>query len=458
MRNIVLIVVDTLRPDRLGCGGYDRPTSPRLDALAARGTVCDAMWSASNYTAPAFTSLFTGLHPHEHGIFDFTAQAGGSAVFDAVRAAGMQTGGVVTFRFFRNLLRHAWGELEAVTDGRSFDYAKDLPLAVSAGALEWLDRRDPARPFALFLHYDGPHMPYRLPDGHATRFDTPEAAGVAPDLVAALFPQQRERLEGKPGRSIFRLIEAVDWGRRRLTAADLAWLRDKYDASVRYNDEAVGRFLDGLAERGLEEDTVVCVLSDHGEAFCEHGSFTHGGIHLYEEIVRTVGIVRDPGRPAMAGRRIARPVSHVDAWPTLLRLAGVPWPTAGFSDLFAGGAGGDGDDGPPVFCQGKAKVAVRQGNLKAIVARPNPGLSWPARLRTLAKVALRRELGPEVYDLAADPGETRNLARDRALAAPLRRLLREHLATVRPAVAAGTGPDEAERRRIEQEMRDLGYL
>ncbi|MFO7653561.1 MAG: sulfatase [Candidatus Krumholzibacteriia bacterium] len=455
MRNIVLIVVDTLRPDRLGCYGYGRPTSPHLDRLAAEGVVFDAMWSASNYTAPAFTSLFTGLHPHEHGIFDFTAQTGGSALHDAVRAAGLQTGGVVTFRFFRNLLRHAWGELEAVTEGRSFDHAKDLPLAVTAGALEWLDRRPADQPFALFLHYDGPHMPYRLPDRFAEFFDSPEAAGVAPDLQAVLFPQHAERLEHQPGPSIHRLIEAVSWGRRRFTPEDLAWLRDKYDASVRYNDEAIGGFLAGLDERGLAEGTIVCVLSDHGEAFCEHGSLGHGGIHLYEEIVRTVGIVRDPGRPAVAGTRCGRPVSHVDVWPTLLRLAGVPWPAAGFSDL---GEGADGGAELPVFCQGKAKAAVRRGSLKAILPRPNPGLAGLRRLRILAKMALRRELGVELYDLAADPGETRNLARDRSLAQPLRRLLEEHLATVRPAVAPGGGPDDAERRRIEQEMRDLGYM
>ena len=69
MRNILLIVVDTLRPDHLGCYGYDRPTSPRLDALAAEGLLLESMWSASNFTAPAFTSLFTGLHPHQHGVF-----------------------------------------------------------------------------------------------------------------------------------------------------------------------------------------------------------------------------------------------------------------------------------------------------------------------------------------------------------------------------------------------------
>ncbi|MBU2501080.1 sulfatase-like hydrolase/transferase, partial [bacterium] len=75
MKNILMIVVDTLRPDHLGCYGYGRPTSPHLDALAERGSILTGLWSVSNFTAPAFTSLFTGLHPHHHGVFDFTAQA-----------------------------------------------------------------------------------------------------------------------------------------------------------------------------------------------------------------------------------------------------------------------------------------------------------------------------------------------------------------------------------------------
>ncbi|HPF71796.1 MAG TPA: sulfatase, partial [Candidatus Krumholzibacteria bacterium] len=370
MKNIVLIVVDTLRPDRLGSGGCPRPTSPHLDRLAARGVVCDAMWSASNFTAPAFTSLFTGLYPHEHGVFDFTAKVGGSAVFDAVRGAGLQTGAVTTFRFFTSLLRHIWGEPEVVTQGRSANYAKDLPMAVTAGGLEWIDRRDQARPFALFLHYDGPHMPYRLPDEYASMFASPAAAGVAPDLVATLFPQEAETLDRRTGQSIHKLIESVEWGRRRLTAADRAWLLDKYDASVRYNDEAVGRLLAGLDERGLLADTVIGVLSDHGEAFCEHGGFTHGGIQLYEEVIRTAGIVVAPGLAGVAGHRVAAPTSHVDVWPTLLHLAGMSGLGEGLVPLLEGRAAPD----APVFCEGKAKIAARRGGLKFIRPQPNPGL------------------------------------------------------------------------------------
>ncbi len=125
MKNILLIVVDTLRPDHLGCYGYHRPTSPCLDDLAEQGAVLESLWSPSNFTAPAFTSLFTGLYPHQHGVFDFTMQAPSSPIHDLLKHNDVRMGGVVSFRFFGNLLRKIWGDVEAVTDTRSFDYSKD---------------------------------------------------------------------------------------------------------------------------------------------------------------------------------------------------------------------------------------------------------------------------------------------------------------------------------------------
>jgi arylsulfatase len=452
MKNILLIVVDTLRPDHLGCYGYGRDTSPHLDALAAGGLKLDALWSAANFTAPAFTSLFSGLHPHEHGVFEFTRKATASAVHAAMREAGVQTGGVVAFRFFKNLLAEIWGPIEAVTDGRSFDYAKDLPLAVTEGATDWLRARDEEKPFCLFVHYDGPHMPYRLPDSHAGLFDTVPVGDADPELVAALFPQDQERLpEGTWGKtsSLFRLLDDIDWGRRRLDDATRQWMVDKYDASVRYNDEAIGRLLGELAELGLADHTLVCVLSDHGEAFLEHGSIAHGGVHLYEEIIRTVGLVRDPGCPEEAGRTVGRATSHVDVLPALMRRAGML--ADGGDDPWAAGA-----PERPVFCEGKAMVAVRRGDEKLLRPLPNPALPRGQRWRTWLKLAMRRQLGRELYDLAADPGEKRNLAGDRGRRAPLERLLREHLRRSRSLASSLAGDDE--RRRIEEEMKRLGYM
>jgi len=456
VKNIVLMVVDTLRPDRLGCYGYDRPTSPHLDALADGGVVLDGLWSASNYTAPAFTSLFTGRYPHEHGVFEFTARARRSWIHAAMAEAGMRTGAVVSFRFFQHLLGDIWSDIEAVTDGRSFDYAKDLPLAVTAGGLEWLDRHATDGPFCLFLHYDGPHMPFRLPDEWTGAFGDGDTAGVDQEIVAAVYPQHLDRLP--PGRwgetsSLFRIIGEINSGRRSLNDATRHWLGDRYDEAVRYNDAAIGGFLAGLDERGLAGDTVVAVLSDHGEAFLEHGSMGHGGLHVYEEIIRTVGIVRDPDGPDAPGTRVGGGLSQVELLPRLMQRAGltaaVGGPVSAREWIPADGA----------VCESKAKVAVRQGDLKYVRALPNPALPRVQRLRTWAKTLLQREGGAELYDLAADPGERNDLSRSRReQVRDLERVLKRHLQTVRSSLADRAAAGDEERRRIEEEMKRLGYM
>ena len=466
MRNILLVVVDTLRPDHLGCYGYDRPVSPRLDDLAAGGSLLTSLWSASNFTAPAFTSLFTGLYPHQHGVFDFTSRATADSLRRTLEKNRVRAGAVVSFRFFGNLLADVWGDVTAVTDTRSFNYSKDLPRAVTEESLEWLEKSGKEGPFCLFTHYDGPHLPYRLPEEFAHSFDTVDPAAADGDFRDLVFPQDKVELGQANEASMFRLINRVNWGRRKLGPETLQWMRDKYDASIRYNDEAIGTLLDGLAGLGLAEETLVVVLSDHGEEFFEHRNLGHAGIHLYEEVIRTVGIIHDPSRPG-AGRRVDTPLSQVDIWPTLLSLSGAAeppdgWAGRGFATLLEsaaapGDAAAMAPEGP-VFCHGQFKLAMRLGRHKLVVPLPSPALGRRRRLRLWLKMLLQGELGDEVYDLAADPQETRNLAGDAGLRKSLRAILAGHLA------AAGTSPDAAvdledeQRRRIEQEMKDLGYM
>ncbi len=462
MKNILLIVVDTLRPDHLGCYGYDRPTSPCLDALAQKSTVLESLWSASNFTAPAFTSLFTGLYPHQHGVFDFTVQAPSSPIYDLLSQNQTNMGGVVSFRFFQNLLKNIWGDVEAVTDTRSFDFSKDLPQAVTASSLAWLEENGKSSPFCLFAHYDGPHLPFRLPDQYASAFDTVEQEKIDADFLRLLFPQEQEKLDAdsaKKGATMFQLIEDVNWGRRKVTPETLQWMKDKYDASVLYNDRAIGDLLEGLDNLGLADDTIVVVLSDHGEEFLEHGAIGHGGIHLHEEIIQTVGIIHEPGGPA--GQRISRPLSQVDIFPTLCLMAqasGVPesWNKRSFADLVSSENFSVSEESP-IFCHGKSKLAVRDKDIKYIKTRPTDSLGLLARWKLLVKMAILRELKSEIFDLGNDTLELKNLVSQRDLRKKMEIIVEQHFADQSGGLAATDANDE-ERRRIEKEMKDLGYM
>jgi arylsulfatase A-like enzyme len=482
VRNILLIVIDTLRADHLGCYGYQRPTSPHLDRLAARGTLLDAVWSASNFTAPAFTSLFTGVYPSQHGVFDFTSQASSSPIKTCLDVHRIQSAGVVTFRFFPNLLKNIWGGIEVVTKTSSFNYSKDLPMAVTAAASEWLEQKGKNTPFCLFVHYDGPHMPYRLPAAYAQTFDTVPESEVDSDFLASMFPQERETLFGRDhkksdARRLFKLIESVNRKLKRVDDVTLKWMIDKYDASVRYNDDAVGKLLSNLAELGLSDDTVVAVLSDHGEEFLDHGQLSHGHIHLYEEVIRTAGIIFDPAKDLCKG--VKRPLSHIAVMPTLLRLAGVVelppvlQPLDFSSSLIStdsdhsetagheSGSEVDDQSTAPVFCVSKFKVAVRLGRWKLIQPLLNPHLPRITRWKLWLKMLLLRELGRELYDLHSDPAEHCNLFGHNPQARAMVALVRNHLRAIGSAsLSDGTGQDldDAERKRIEQELRDLGYM
>ena len=331
----------------------------------------------------------------------------------------------------------------------------ELLDADEMAALEWLaDQGKDKGPFCLFVHYDGPHTPFRLPDRFAAGFDSvaPEAVDLQ---VRRLLLPEAEKLDRRRNKtSMFKFIKDVNRGRRKLDPVTMQWIIDKYDAAVHYNDHAIGKLLDGLGELGLADDTIIAVLSDHGDEFLEHGGFSHGGIHLYEEIVRTVGLIFDPGSPGH-GRHLEQPVSQVEMLPALLRLAGVGnAPSTGLGSLLENGSA----PASPVFCHGKSKLAMREGDHKLIVPLPNPSLDVITRGKMWINMFLQRELRAEIFDLARDPGEIRNLASDKALRRRMQIRLRAHLAAPAPGPLGGDRLSADERERIEQEMKDLGYM
>jgi arylsulfatase A-like enzyme len=467
MRNIILIVVDTLRADHLGCYGYGRPTSPFLDSLAEKSLVLDSCYSASNFTAPAFTSLFTASYPSRHGILDFCSQATSSPIRTCLEANDVRAEGIVAFRFFNNVLARIWGEVEVVTDTRSFDFSKDLPRAVSDGAIEWLEQYGKKGPFFLFLHYDGPHIPYRLPDQYAEMFDTVDPNAVDPEISTAFFPQHLERMDGSAAnnpriRHMRKLINAMNTRRRRVDPQTRNWVIDKYDATIRYTDDMISRVYEALQALDLSKDTLFAVLSDHGEELWDHGLFGHGEAHMYDEIIRTVGIIHDPAKPGR--ERTSLPTSHVQIIPSLLKMAGAVQLSEFLSALDIREAEKrlvSGGPPEPVFCIGPFKSVVRLANMKWIHTRPsrqNPPLK---RLKSILRLIWTGQLKDELFDLSVDPEEKVNINRERSRSRPLADLLKQHFKEAEVESPAGESApclDDSERKKIEKELRDLGYM
>jgi arylsulfatase A-like enzyme len=316
--NVLLIIWDTVRAASTGLYGYARPTTPALERLAASGVVFEHAFSAAPWTLPAHASMFTGLPPHRIAA-DWTEplEDGPPTIADVLRRAGYRTGGFVANRFYvsresglhRGFLRYdvfpvfsAIDLLTASTLGRAIfndvgwrhrlgmrqKPGRKYGEQVSDEFLDWLDGTDAARPFFAFLNYFDAHHPYLPPPP----FDT---------MFGPLLPGRDPSME-----------EDRDWSARELQAEI-----DAYDGGIAYDDRELQRLLDALERRGLLDNTIVIVTSDHGEEFGEHALFTHGN-SLYDPALRVPLVIAGAGVPR--GVRVPRWVSTSDVAATIAHL------------------------------------------------------------------------------------------------------------------------------------------
>ncbi|HJQ83450.1 MAG TPA: sulfatase, partial [Candidatus Binatia bacterium] len=428
--NLLLVSIDTLRADRLGAYGAAVPTSPEIDRrLAGEGVVFERCWSQSPKTTPSHMTLLTSLYPPVHGIELWEDTTPGAVLNPRVRTLAdvLENAGYATAAFTGGAHVH-----RSRGFGQGFDvYKHGQELA---RALAWLDAH-PRRKFFLFFHTYQVHDPYLPPEELIARF-APNADGP---ILAAV-----RRLRGGAG---------AGWeaGHRLFWAAvdpqspgDTATVSRLYDAGIRHMDATtMAPLLDRLDALGLARDTLVVFLSDHGEAFAEHGRFLHDD--LYGETLHVPLILRFPGR-LTRGTRVPEPVRLVDVMPTILDLLGVP--------------------GPPAM-QGRSLAPL----LRDAAASRGDGVFSDYSNTRARRVFQSLRLGPltyivdggreELFDTAGDPREQRNLSLERpAVLADMRQRLGRAMSAWAPLAArlgphgAGVAPSDETMRQL----RALGYV
>ncbi len=278
--SFLLISIDTLRADHVGCYGYERDTTPHLDALAARGYRFDQCATVSENTLISHASMFTGLTAEAHGT---TYVDDGRVLHDNYRTiaedfrdAGYQTAG---FNSHGAWLNEAYGMAQGF---ETFVHGHDDADVLLPKVEEWLEKRDRSKPFFVFLHLFDVHSdvvgrPYQAKPPHLGRW-TSDYAGEFTDWETR-----------KPSGSNF--LNAVNAGTIELSPEDDRYLVDQYDEGLATLDERLGRFLDEL-DGEVKRTTWITVTSDHGEEFGEHGKYMHGTV--FDGIQRVPLIVAPP--------------------------------------------------------------------------------------------------------------------------------------------------------------------
>ncbi len=421
--NVVLIDADTLRPDRLGCYGSRRPTSPRLDAWAAeRGLRFADVRSTGCYTLPATATMLTGLAVHQHRLGQGAATlAGGGATLAArLAAAGWETLGIAEGAYLSTSFGFDQGFDVYVT--------RDSKQPGWELARDWMAdrRRRSERPFFLFLQTYTVHAPY----DHDPRFLDAAAPYAGP-------------LAGAPI-GIDTVINPVREGRLRLDAADLAYANALYDAGIARLDGLAADVIDAAHALVPDEELLVLFMADHGEEFLEHGSMAHNHT-LYNELLSVPLVIDMPGAgtPGVSDA----PASLLDVVPTVLDLLGLPADVTLPGRSLRQGPGSSpasspGPDARPRVAQYAPEThSIEVGGLKLIRGRTF-GVDAPVL---------------QLFDLRADPGEHHDLsAAHPESVASLGRMLDEWLARW-PAAARLPSPDAAIDARTLQDLEALGY-
>jgi len=299
--NFLLITLDTLRPDHLGCYGYGRNTSPALDRFAASSTLFLDVTCSMPTTLPSHVTIFTGLPPSVHGLTRNGMVPGRDllTVFDLFAERGSRTAAIVSAGVLQDRFLAGLGFEEVIFDRPRPEVFQIPADVVSDNALRWLDRYAD-QSFALWLHYFETHEPYTPPAEFARTFSDGYGGALS------------DRLETDWLVSLNEPDVVAD-----LSDADRQHVVDLYDAEIAFLDQQLARVFRELETRGLLESTMVVIIGDHGQAHGEAGFWGHGE-RLLEPVIKVPMMMRLPGQ--QAGRSVVARVETLDVAPTVVEV------------------------------------------------------------------------------------------------------------------------------------------
>lgn len=381
--NVLLISLDSLRADHVHAYGYERETSPTIDRLANEGIRFANAISTSSWTLPTHLTMFTSRYQTSHGVTvdTLTLNPAIPTLGEIMKSAGYATAGFISGPYVAGHYGYGRGMDTYVDLSQGYDHRAEARATIASPvineqALEWLDEHK-EQPFFLFLHYFDIHYDFIPPAPYDTMFD--------PDYTGTM--------DGT------RFIERKDVN-ARMDPRDLEHIKALYDGEIRFTDEHVGKILERLEALDLLENTIVMLVSDHGDEFFEHGNKGHHRT-VYDEVLRVPFVVRLPGK-THAGTVIEEQASLVDVMPTLLAQTQIPGPVDMEGENLLNLLEGQPLERDAIYAEFYDKrgfnVQVAQRTAKTKVIQHFNRITHPSSKPV------------ELYDVAKDPEEQNDLA------------------------------------------------
>lgn len=402
--NVLLLTVDTLRADRLGCYGYERPTSPTMDGIAKSGVRFDQAYAPRGATWPSLTTLHTGQYPLTHGV-----RNNGEVLRPDHRtlASLLKEEGYATAAFLSNYrqARHngfdtVWGIEDEIAGLKHVQPQYVWDEAITERGLEWLEAHG-GEPFFLWLHYMDPHEDYLPPRPFDKAFVEGkyegDVTGKAQSLMNITLGQE-------------------------VTEEDLDHIQSLYDGQILSTDGMIARVLQALEKFGVRENTLIVLTSDHGEELFDHNRYFFHAASIYDSSLRVPLVFEHPNLLPQ-GVTVSTPVELSDVTPTLIRLLGIELPGGAAARL-------DGEDLVPLMT-GESSRRKRSATFHEW-ASTDPGrlgmreVVYAVRSEGFKLIDNPYEVDPdnppyrdtgrgfeierrELYDLSRDPGEQHDL-------------------------------------------------